>query len=231
MGIEVTRCGSKVIRRARLARKVKSNLARLRNWVAAAVLLPAILGSSLALGQSVKNPSPTGRQTPVPLPHLYGHFLIEQDHLDRAAAQLEKQGKSGAWVRDHYQKKLGFTDAEYAPVRESAQRLETELNAIDAKVQKTVAAVRAAHSRVVRSPSELPPVLPELFTLRDQHEAVIQQEVVSLKAELGPKRAAKLDTFLQNEFAPKITRQVVTPPPIGYGAKHPIHSLLKGVRQ
>ncbi len=108
-----------------------------------------------------------------------------------------------------------------------ASKLESELNEIDAKVQAIVQAARAAHPRVLKSPNDLPPVPPELLALRDQHEAAIEREVTNLRATLGPDHTAKIDAFLQNEFARKVTRQLVSPPPLGYGAKHPAPGLRK----
>lgn len=185
----------------------------------ALALAAAILMSALAPGQSVGNPPPTGPRAPVPLPHLYWHFLVHQDHLDRAAAVREKQGKDGGWLRNHYQQKLGFTDAEFVPVRQTAQRLEAELNVIDAKVQAIVNAARAAHPRVLKSASDLPALPPELLALRDQHEAVIEREAANLKSALGPDRTAKLEAFLQNQFARNVTAHVMNPPRPGNPTK------------
>ena len=62
-----------------------------------------------------------------PLPHLYWHLLMWQNHLDKSAAEHEQQGENGSWLRGHLQKQLGFTESEFAPIRESAQRLASTL--------------------------------------------------------------------------------------------------------
>jgi hypothetical protein len=41
---------------------------------------------------------------------------------------------------------------------------------------------------------------------------VIQRDVDSLKASLGPTLASKLDAFLQNDFAPNVKVEHVGPP-------------------
>jgi hypothetical protein len=175
--------------------------------------------ASLALGQTASIPPPGGERTPLPLSHLYWHFLIHQDHLDRAAVLRQKQGKDGSWLHDYYQRRLGFNDAEFRPVRQTALRLEAELNDIDAKVKSVVKAARAAHPRVLKSPRDLPPLPPELYELREQHEAAIAREVARLKAALGVERTAKLEAFLRNDFAPNVTHHVLNPPRPGDGTK------------
>jgi hypothetical protein len=174
----------------------------------------ALATSRLVFGQTARLPRSVPQQSPVSVAHLYWHFLIYQDHLDREATRLERKGKDGSWLRNNYQKKLGFTDAQFAPVRETATNLEKELDEIDAQVQKIVEATRAANPRVVKDPGDLPPVPKELLTLRDEHEAVIEREVAALRNKLGPERTARLETFLKEEIAPRVTIQHIAPPPL-----------------
>src|SRR5579863_6986071 len=117
-----------------------------------------ILPSSLQFGQSGPNVPLTGQQTRVPLPHLYWHFLMHQNYLDQVASQREREGKDGTWLRKYYQQRLGLTDSEFAPVRESAVRLQAELNEIDAKAKTVVDDLHARYPRVVKSAKDLPPV-------------------------------------------------------------------------
>lgn len=72
--------------------------------------------------------------------------------------------------------------------------------------------VHAQYPRVIYSPADLPPVPPELVELQQQRDATIAKEVSDLKAALGEKAAAKLDSFLEHEFAPTVTVQTVGPP-------------------
>jgi hypothetical protein len=137
---------------------------------------------------------------------------MDQNHLDKAAASREQQGKDGNWLRNHYQQKLGFNDSEYAVVRESAVRLQSDLKQIDDEVQAIVQAERAKRPRILLSPDDLPPVPPRLLELRDEREAVIQRNVENLKGVLGPELVTKLDAFLENEIAPNVKVQSLRPP-------------------
>jgi hypothetical protein len=180
--------------------------------LAGVIALLCLLASPLAFGQANAALPQTGQNARAPLSHLYWHFLLYQAHLDKAAAAREQQGRDGSWLRNHYQQRLGFTDSEYALVRESAVQLESDLKRIDAEVQAVIEADRAQHSRVLGSPNDLPPVPQRLLELRDERERMIQRDVDSLKGVLGPKLAAKLDSFLESEFAPNVTVQHVGPP-------------------
>jgi hypothetical protein len=154
------------------------------------------------------------QRIPVPVPHLYWHFLILQNHLDRVAAAHEQRGEDGSALRIYYQKRIGFTDSQFAKVREAALRLEPELKAIDAEVTAVIDADHARHPRMLASPKDLPPVPPELTELQRKREQTIEYEVGSLKLALGARQTAKLGTFLTQEFAHNVTaRRVDLPRP------------------
>lgn len=183
-------------------------IGKYRSLIAIASLL--MLAANLIQGQSSSS-SDNGPQQPIPLSHLYWHFLNHQAHLDKVAAQREKQGKDGNWLRNYYQQKLGFNDSEFSLVRDSATRLQSQLKQIDDEVQSIVQKERASHPRSLATPGDLPPVPPRLYELAQQHEDVINNEVNTLKSELGVNDSAKLDMFLQLQFAPNVRVQHVGP--------------------
>lgn len=162
-------------------------------------LLAIILMSSLAWAQGPSNLPANGHIVRPPLSHLYWHFLLFQNHLDLLAAQREQQGKDGSWLRDHFQKKLGFADADYANVRATAQRLEPELKSLDAQAKAIIDAAAATQGLHSGIPQTLP-VPPALHALKLQHESMIESEVANLKTALGPQLSAQLDKFLQNRL-------------------------------
>lgn len=138
--------------------------------------------------------------------------MMHQLHLDQVAAARTQQGKNGAWLRNYYQQQLGFTDAQFQPVRDVATQLQSELKAIDDRVQALVTADQASHSHQSTSPQALPPPIAELTQLSQQREATLQKEMANLQAVLGPQRAAQLDDYLQKNMAPKVTMKWMSPP-------------------
>jgi hypothetical protein len=180
-----------------------------------------LLCTTWSLGQA--SSAHVVRTMPVPLSHLYWHFLLLQNHLDRVAAVHEQKGEDGSGLRNYYQNLLGFTDAQFTPVRQVAQRLEPALKAIDEEVKAVIDADHARHSRVLASPSDLPPVPAELVQLQNKHEATVEQEVKNLKAALGAEETAKLETFLRQEFVHNVTAQRVNVPhPHGDPSRHTV---------
>jgi hypothetical protein len=176
----------------------------------------------------------------VSLPHLYWHFLLYQNHLDRVAATREQQGKNGKWLRDHFQKRLAFTDTQFAAVRAAAQRLEAQLKDIRAKAMPIIQADRQlaglgmptgsppVPTGGVRDPNRARPGRAQLQELQLQHEAAITNEMNRLKQDLGPEASAKLENFLQNDLARHVT-SIHFQPPANVPFRTPNHPVVQGV--
>jgi len=196
----------------RLIRNISCKAAKKATRVLGAFVLLLATTSPCMLGQAQAPFSNAAQPIAVPLSHLYWHFLILQNHLDRVAAAHEQRGEDGSALRTYYQKGLGFTDAQFAPVRDAGLRLEPQLKAIDAEVKAVIDADHARHPRVLASPKDLPPVPPELLELQRKREQTIEYEVQSLKLALGAQQTAKLETFLTQEFARNVTAQRVSLP-------------------
>jgi hypothetical protein len=176
----------------------------------AAALL--VLASTLTWSQAVKlppGPEPTGSQhpeptfhlRPMPLPDLYWHFLMYQNHLDRAAAAAEAEGKDGRWLRNFLQKILGFDDQQFTVVRESAQRLGPQLKNIRSQAKLIVQSERALYASHLADPEHPSPGFTQLKLLRQKREAAVADEIAIINASLDPQSSAKLKHFLKNEFS------------------------------
>ena len=179
---------------------------------ALAVLLSLVsLFVPVAKGQTSP---PTQSTTPqrAPLPVLYRHFLAYQNHLDRVGATLEKQGKDGSDFKDHFQRKLGFSDAEFGLVRTTANRLEARLREKDDKAKAIIDAIHSQHTRQLNSPADLPVFPPELAQMQKDRDAIIKQEVDQLRGSLGAEKASKLDALIENDFARNMKIENIGPP-------------------
>jgi hypothetical protein len=190
-------------------------------WLTVFFLLAGM--SAFAQTPSPTQPGTASNRERAPLFMLYRHFLAYQNHLDRVAVDLNRQGKDGNEFRNHFQQKLGFTDADFAPVRETALRLEAGLRDQDAKMKTAIDAARAKYPRNLPNPSALPPVPPELIQMQKERNALIQREIDQLDATLGTERAATLQALIENDFAPSVQVQTLHPPvPPHDPAKNPL---------
>ena len=115
------------------------------------------------------------------LPHLYWHFLTVQNHLDQEAAKRQQEGKNGAWLREYFQQQLRFSDGQIALVRSTAQRLQTELEALDAQAKAIIDREHAARAQQASVSGSWGLVPDELKALDQKHEDLIQTEVSNLK--------------------------------------------------
>ena len=137
---------------------------------------------------------PNQQLQPISLSHLYWHFLIHQSFLDTMAARLQAEGKNGNAFRNDLQNRLGFSDADYAPIRTSSQRLASELKALNDQMK----ALGTSHSDAV-----------QMQTFIQQRDAYVNNEIYNLSIELSPQQKAALEKFMTSFFAPK--QLTVTP--------------------
>ena len=162
-----------------------------------------------AIGQqkTQAKPNAAAQPRPISLPHLYWHFLIQQSNLDAAAAQLQAKDKDGNALRNDLQTRLGFSDADYAPIRASSQRLASELAPLSQQLKD-----------LQRSPSNAA----QAQALIAQRETYIANEIYNLSIELSPQNKAALESFMTQFFAPKrITFHAA--PPAGQPAGQAVH--------
>jgi hypothetical protein len=158
------------------------------------IIPPSNSGAFLPQTLTRQAQKPLGQGKPAPLLHIYMNFLLFQNHLDKVAAAREAQGKSG-WMRDYFQKQLGFTDSQFSAIRAAAGRLDPDLEQIRSRIKEIAKACRTAVASAKLSGSS-PPSIPELEDLKLQRETAIQNEVDEMNQELGPDASAKLQQYL-----------------------------------
>ncbi len=171
-----------------------------------------------ALSQSPATQPQRSSQTltqpkPVPLAHLYWHFLSFQQHLDEAVAAREKTGKDlqgGPALRASLQNQLGFSDADYAPIRTSSERLVPIVKALDAQAAAINASIKSLKQNGIVPSGGASPDPEKLQALHAQREVAINAEIASLTQALSPQNKAALDRFLVQFFAPKNTVRPVS---------------------
>lgn len=185
---------------------------RLSRIAALAFLLASVLGAR-ALGQTRDSRLPfQSTAKPAPEAHLYWHFLMYQNYLDRQAAMLEQKGENGAELRNHFQEKLHFTDAQFGVVREAALRLQAQLDDFNAQIKPILAQDREWIKLHGRS-SGPPPGHAVVQQLQKQHESLIANAVSELNQALGPESSSQLKTYIDTEWASHVTVHQFRPRP------------------
>jgi hypothetical protein len=144
--------------------------------------------------------------------HLYWHFLLYQNYLDRQADLQQQRGKDGQALRNHFQERLHFTNAQFGIVRQEGLRLEGILDSADAKAKPIIAQDRQWIKLHGRS-SGPPPGHSQIQQMQKEREAILQNEMARLNQALGPDLAPKFQTFIDTEWAPHVTVHTLHPRP------------------
>lgn len=191
----------------------------------AVICLAFLPGLFAARAQTRQLPSQQNVSTSVSLTHLYWHMLMWQNHLDQTAADHERSGRDGTWLRTYLQRRLGFNDAEFKPVRQSAQHLQVTIAGLDAQAKAVVKQQRILYGEGLLSASDPPSDLPELRELSQQREVAINRQITQMNAALGPVNSERLKFFVERVFARNVRvftpqTQLNMPKDMGLGAAH-----------
>jgi len=167
-------------------------------------LIKAILAAFLLLYTS---PAFAAAQQSISIEHQYLHLLRWQNHLDKVAAEREKQGKDGAWLRNALRNQLHFTDAQFAPIRESAQRLDASLQIIDAKAKPFLDSYHQKHLTTTASAADRASLHSQLEPIRSERKNAMTAEIATLNQNLGADAAGKLRHFIDQQFSKSASAQ------------------------
>jgi hypothetical protein len=133
---------------------------------------------------------------PLPLNHVYWHFFMYQEHLEKVAAEHEKQGKDGSWLRDHFQKSLGFDYREFNIVRATALFVSQEIAKLNQREQKIIESDRAAMKANSLPQGVPPPGIPMLKLITLDRETLLNTQIEQMDRALGPEKAQVLRSYL-----------------------------------
>jgi len=114
--------------------------------------------------------------------------LLALSHPPKRSRCKGERAECHTPLRNYLQTRLGFSDADYAPIRESSQRLASELNALNQEAKSL---------RLSGSDSG------QLELLLDDRETYIDNEVYALSNELSSQKKVTLEKFMAQFFAPK----------------------------
>jgi hypothetical protein len=162
------------------------------------MIYQSYFGIAQQLGAQQTQPTQTSQLQPFSLPHLYWHFLIYVSVLDKKADERAAQGQEGEWLRKDLQNRLQFSDADFAPIRASSQRLASQMTALNEQLHSLSSAPPSASKSA------------QIKALINQREATIENEIASLTQTFSPQKRAALEAFMTQFFAPK--RSATQPP-------------------
>lgn len=158
------------------------------------------------------------QQQPQAVPDYEVYRMLFHHHmmLKQKAAELEKQGKDGKFLREYYRHEAKFTDDEAASFDEIAADCEQQVAKQDAKAKAIIDAAFAkngnGNGKLAKNakPSEPPP---ELRTLWDERNAIITRAQIALQAAFGNSEFAKFESYVKRDVVPHLSTSPGQPRP------------------
>lgn len=140
---------------------------------------------------------------------VYQHFLSWVDRLDNAAST---SNAAAPYRFAEPFSRAGLQHSELDTLRHEAHKLAADLQKKDAAANVTIAKYRASAKAAAAQGAALPPPPPELLHLERERTAIVVQHYVALRSALGSDATARLDGYLNYEFAPHMKmKRVATP--------------------
>lgn len=145
-------------------------------------------------------------QRPVPPHAVYNEFFFHVNFLRKKAAKEEADGKDAKPLRSFYKRQAELDDAQNLLVDKAAADLERELERVDKKVAKIIEKFRADVQAMEIAPGQRPPDPPaELRGMQEERDALVMSALEGLRANLGGEAFGRLDRYIQQHIAPRMT--------------------------
>lgn len=174
------------------------------------------LAASPAAAATAQEPAPgrpAGAQTqaqpsqrPVPAHAVYNEFFFHVNFLRKKAAKEVAAGKDAGALRSFYKRQAALDDAQNMLIDKAAAELERELERVDRKISKVIEKFRADVQAMEIKPGQRPPDPPaELKGMQAERDALVMRALDGLRASLGGEAFGRLDQYIQQHIAPRMT--------------------------
>lgn len=145
-------------------------------------------------------------QQPAPAHAVYNEFFYHVNFLKSKAEKEEKAGKDAAMLRSFYKRQAKIDDAQLQLLDRVAADLKGQLDQLDQKAQKIIRKFRADVQAMEIKPGQRPPDPPaELKAMQAERDALILRARDGLRASLGGEAFGRLDRYVQQNIAPRMT--------------------------
>jgi hypothetical protein len=145
---------------------------------------------------------------PAPEHAVYNEFFYHVNFLRKKADKEEKGGKDAAQLRAFYKRQAKLDDAQNDKVSKAASDLERQLDLMDAKARKVIDKFRADVQAMDIKPGQKMPDPPaQLKTMQAERDALVMRAKENLRASLGDEAFGRLDQYVRQNIAPKMTAQ------------------------
>ena len=152
-------------------------------------------------------------QRQVPAHAVYNEFFFHVNFLRKKAAKEEAAGKEAGALRSFYKRQAKLDDAQNLTVDKAAADLERELDRVDQKIARVIEKFRADVQAMEIKPGQRPPDPPVgLKAMQEERDALVMRALDGLRASLGGEAFGRLDQYIQQHIAPRMSAARVDRP-------------------
>ena len=161
-----------------------------------------------------KQTQPQQQQQAIPSFEVYRMLFHHHMMLKQKAAELEKQGKDGKFLREYYRHEATLTDDEAASFDAIATDCEQQVAKQDAKAKAIIDAALAKNGNGKLAKDIKPPdPPPELRTLWDERNAIITRAEIALQATFGNSEFTRFESYVKRDVVPHLSTSSSPPRP------------------
>jgi hypothetical protein len=183
----------------------------IRIFIVVAVVILLVCGVNFIFRKSAAQPKRSNQQAQsIPDFEVYRQMFHHHITMKQKADDLEKQGKSGKFLREFYKREAKLTDGEARDFDDIASDCERLVARQDAKATAIIKAALAKNGNGKLEKGARPPEPPaELRALWDERNAIIMRAKYALQAAFGNSEFTRFENYLKQDVVPHFS----TPPP------------------
>jgi hypothetical protein len=142
---------------------------------------------------------------PAPPEATYDELFYHVNFLKKKAVEKDQHGEDSTLLHTFYKRQAKLKDKQNDALNKVAADVEREVSALDKKAENIIRQFRATVQGMRLKPGEALPDPPEeLKAMEQERSAVILRARDALRTSLGEQGFAQLDSYVQQNIAPKI---------------------------
>jgi len=178
-----------------------------RILIVVAVIVLLLVGAAFRFRKSAAQPkSPSQSVQAIPDFEVYRQLFHHHVIMKQKADELEKDGKSGRFLREFYKRQAKLTDEEARNFDDIASDCERLVAQQDAKAKAIIDKVLRKNGNGKLDKGVQPPEPPaELHALWDERNAIITRAKYALQAAFGDTEFTRFENYVKQDVVPHIS--------------------------
>lgn len=158
---------------------------------------------------SAANPTPTAPMQPaVPEHAVYNELFYHVNFLKKKADKEQQAGRDASVLRSFYKRQAKLDDAQSDLLEMTARGLARDAEVLDRQAEKIIKKFRSDVQKIVLKLGDRLPEPPAVLkTMQAERDSLVMRARDSLRAGLGEEAFQRLDQYVQENIARKMTAE------------------------